>query len=92
MKLFPEVDDYKLSFAQALYKSGMYQEAQKACQNLDKPKYQQKIIQLQIAIMYEQDETHHMKSMNQQLGHETSERIIADGCLLYKEDKFEEAR
>lgn len=33
-----------------------------------------------------------MKSLNQQLGTETPERIIADGCLLYKEDKFEEAR
>lgn len=33
-----------------------------------------------------------MKSLNQQLGTETPERIIADGCLLYKEDKYEEAR
>lgn len=64
VKLYPDVDNYKLSFAQALYKSGMYQEALKACQNLDRPEYQQKIIQLQIAIMYEQDETHHMKSLN----------------------------
>lgn len=26
------------------------------------------------------------------MGHDTPERVIADACLLYKEDKYEEAR
>ena len=31
VKLYPDVDNYKLAFAQSLYKSGMYQDALKAC-------------------------------------------------------------
>lgn len=31
VKLYPDVDHYKLAFAQSLYKSGMYQDALKAC-------------------------------------------------------------
>ena len=43
VKVYPEVDEYKLYYAQALHKAGSYPEALKACQNIDNPSYAQKV-------------------------------------------------
>ena len=37
VKLYPDNDDYRLYYAQALYKSGQYIAAQKACASIDNP-------------------------------------------------------
>jgi hypothetical protein len=33
----PEVQEYKLYYAQSLFKAGLYEPAMKACQNVDQP-------------------------------------------------------
>lgn len=92
VKVYPEVDDYKLYYAQSLHKAGMYPEALKACQSIENPAYAQKVNMLQVSIMYEQEEVQHAKTMLNQISASSVETIIAQGCLLYKEGNYEEAR
>eukprot|EP00331_Platyophrya_macrostoma_P015029 CAMPEP_0176475864 /NCGR_PEP_ID=MMETSP0127-20121128/43835_1 /TAXON_ID=938130 /ORGANISM="Platyophrya macrostoma, Strain WH" /LENGTH=619 /DNA_ID=CAMNT_0017871491 /DNA_START=108 /DNA_END=1967 /DNA_ORIENTATION=+ len=88
---YPEVDDYKLYYAQSLHKEGLYDEALKACQSLDNPAYQQKLLLLQTCIKYEQEELQFAKSLIQQAS-DDPDMIINEGCVLFKENKFDEAR
>lgn len=54
-KMCPEVDEYKLYYAQALFKAGHYEPALKACQNVaDSVELGQRVLSLQAAIKYEQ--------------------------------------
>ena len=41
--LNPEVEDYKLYYAQALYKAGLYDESMKQSCQIDNPTYQTKV-------------------------------------------------
>lgn len=91
-KFYPDVDTYKLYHAQSLYKAGLYTEAQKVAQQIENQEYADKILQLQIAIQYELEEISHAKSLISQLASDASEATIAHGCMLFKEEKFEEAR
>lgn len=91
-KFYPEVDSYKLYHAQSLYKAGLYTEAQKVAQQIENPEYADRILQLQIAIQYELEEISHAKSLISQMPPDSAEMIIAQGCLLFKEEKYEEAR
>lgn len=43
MKLYPEVEQYKVYFAQSLYKAGMYPESIKACTNVESEEYDSKV-------------------------------------------------
>jgi tetratricopeptide repeat protein 30 len=47
-KLFPGVDEYKISYAQSLYKAGMYPEAMRAAVRVDNPQYAQRMLSLQV--------------------------------------------
>ena len=92
MRYHPDVDDYKIYYAHCLYKEGLYDEALKACQNVENPEHQQKLILLQSSIRYENDEIQHAKSLLRQADETDPDIIVADACLLYKEGKYEEAR
>jgi len=92
VKVYPEVDDYKLYYAQALHKACMYPEALKACQSIENQAFAQKVNMLQVAIMYEQEEVQHAKSLLNQVPGSAVDMIVAQGCLLYKEGKYEDAR
>ncbi|KAI8492712.1 Tetratricopeptide repeat protein 30A [Branchiostoma belcheri] len=90
-QLHPEVDDYKLYHAQALYKACMYQEATKATFTLESPAYQAKILKLQAAIKYGEEDLSGAKSLVEQGPSEDPDTDINLGCLLYKEGRYEEA-
>jgi tetratricopeptide repeat protein 30 len=34
----------------------------------------------------------HAKSLITQMPHDAPERLVAEGCILYKEEKYEEAK
>ncbi|KAJ3209193.1 Tetratricopeptide repeat protein 30A [Dinochytrium kinnereticum] len=91
VRAFPEVDDYRLYYAQSLHKSGQYQAAQKACSTVDSPEYSQKLIKLQAAIKYEMDDLSGCKLLIDQCQLDDQDTIVNQACLLYKEGKFEEA-
>ena len=91
-KFFPEVDQYKMYHAQALFKAAMYQEAQKVCQSIENQDYADKILQLQISIQYELEEISHAKTLLSQMPHDSTEALVANGCMLFKEEKYEDAK
>lgn len=41
--MHPEIEDYKLYYAQALYKACLYQEAMKVACQIDNPEYQSQV-------------------------------------------------
>ena len=86
------MDRYKLYYAESLYKAGLYNEALKASQSLESPDFEHQVSMLQVAIFYEQEEISHAKSMLSQVPAEAVETEVAEGCLLFKEGNFEEAR
>ena len=94
-KFFPDCDsfnNYKLYHAQSLFKAGMYQEALKVLLQIDSADYADRILQLQCAIQYELEEIAQAKSFIGQLPPESAEALVAQGCMLYKEENYEDAK
>jgi tetratricopeptide repeat protein 30 len=56
LKFHPDVDEYQIYYAQSLYKAGLYPEATKAAVRVENVAYHQRLIMLQAAIKYEQDD------------------------------------
>lgn len=70
----------------------MYEQALKVCQSIENPNLQDKITKLQIAIQYELEEVSHARTLAEQLESTSADAIITEGCFLFKEEKYEEAR
>ncbi|XP_053323684.1 tetratricopeptide repeat protein 30A [Spea bombifrons] len=90
-QISPEVEEYKLYYAQSLYKACMYPEAMKATFQLDSPAYQSKMLKLQASIKYAEEDLSGAKSMVEQIPSDDPDSDINLGCLLYKEGQYEEA-
>uniref|UniRef100_A0A3Q2CFI5 Tetratricopeptide repeat protein 30 n=1 Tax=Cyprinodon variegatus TaxID=28743 RepID=A0A3Q2CFI5_CYPVA len=103
-QLHPEVEEYKLYYAQSLYKAGAYPEATKASFVLDNPSSQSKMVKLQACIKYCEEDysaaklrlTLHLslslsQSLLEQLPKEDPDYVYNMGCLLYQDGKYEEA-
>lgn len=54
--MYPDQDQYKLYFAQSLYKCGLNSEAMKICSQIETPSLQFKVIKLQSAIKYAEED------------------------------------
>ncbi|CAL1529886.1 unnamed protein product [Lymnaea stagnalis] len=89
--LHPEVEDYRLYYAQSLHKACLYQEAMKVACQIDSPKYQGQITKLQAAIKYGEEDLPGAKSLVEQCPADDPDTEINFGCLLYKEKRYEEA-
>jgi len=86
MKMCPEVDEYKLYYAQSLFKAGLYEPALKACQNVaDNPELATRVLSLQAAIKYEQDDLMNTKALIDQLPPEEADTLINQACVIFKE-------
>jgi hypothetical protein len=48
-KICPGVDEYKIYYAQSLYKAGMYPEAMRAAVRVENPQYGQRMLMLQVS-------------------------------------------
>lgn len=70
----------------------MYAEAGKVASQIEDPQYADKVVQIQMHIQYELEEMAHAKSLIGQLSPESAEAIVAQGCILYKEEKYEQAK
>ncbi|KAJ3291276.1 Tetratricopeptide repeat protein 30A [Blyttiomyces sp. JEL0837] len=91
VRAFPDVDEYRLYYAQALYRSGQYQPSQKACQTVESPEFAQKLVKLQAAIKYEMDDLAGCKLLIDQCPQDDIDTMVNQACLLFKESKYEEA-
>ncbi|KAG8187859.1 hypothetical protein JTE90_001232 [Oedothorax gibbosus] len=87
----PEVDDYKLYYAQSLYQACLYQEAMKVTCQIENPDYQTKIVKLQAAIKYGEEDLAAAKGLVDQSPSGDPDTEVNLGCLLFKEGRYEEA-
>ena len=85
MKMCPEVESYKFSYAQSLFKAGMYEPALKACQMVEGPELQERVLTLQAAIKYEQDDLMNTKSLIEQCPPDEADTLVNHACVMYKE-------
>ncbi|KAK9534531.1 hypothetical protein VZT92_006971 [Zoarces viviparus] len=90
-QLHPEVEEYKVYYAQSLYKAGAYPEATKASFMLDNPSSHTKMVKLQACIKYCEEEYPAAKSLLEQLPQEDPDYVYNTGCLLFQDGKYEEA-
>ncbi|XP_029789157.1 tetratricopeptide repeat protein 30A-like [Suricata suricatta] len=101
-QLHPELEQYRLYQAQALYKACLYPEATRvAFLLLDNPAYHNRVLRLQAAIKYSEGDLPGAKSLVEQLlggegaedsgGENEPDGQVNLGCLLYKEGQYEAA-
>ncbi|XP_016522708.1 intraflagellar transport protein 70A isoform X2 [Poecilia formosa] len=90
-QLHPEVEEYKLYYAQSLYKAGAYSEATKASFVLDNPSSHTKMVKLQACIKFCEEDYSAAKLLLEQLPQDDPDYVYNMGCLLYQEGKYEEA-
>ncbi|XP_072037148.1 intraflagellar transport protein 70A-like [Amphiura filiformis] len=91
MQLCPEVESYKVYYAQALYHACMYPEAMKATFQVETQEYQPKMTKLQAAIKYGEEDLPAAKSLVEQCPSDDPDTEVNLGCLLFKEGRYEQA-
>ncbi|CAE8596980.1 unnamed protein product, partial [Polarella glacialis] len=87
----PEVDEYKVYHVQSLMKAGLYEEASQACTTVENPDFTERVMLLQAAISYEQDEVQLARSILDQCSPDAEEKQVFEGALLWKEKRHVEA-
>ncbi|XP_015778261.1 PREDICTED: tetratricopeptide repeat protein 30A-like [Acropora digitifera] len=76
---------------QSLYKAFMYPEAMKATFQIENPTYHSRVLKLQAAIRYGEEDLQGAKSMVEQCPSDDPDTEVNLGCLLYKEGRYSEA-
>ncbi|KAI5746150.1 hypothetical protein M8J77_000393 [Diaphorina citri] len=87
--LYPEEQDYKLYYAQCLYHACLYDEALKVSNSIESPAYHDRVCKLQAAVRYCQEDLSGALSLLS--GCQDSDLDVNQGCILYKEGKYDEA-
>ena len=92
MKMCPDVEEYKLYYAQALFKAGLYEPAQKACQAVaDSPVLGHRVTMLQAAIKFEQDDLMNTRALVDQCPMDDADTLVNQACIIYKEAQAQDA-
>ncbi|CAM9147920.1 unnamed protein product [Choristocarpus tenellus] len=91
VKVCPGVEEYQVYLAQSLYKAAMYPEATRAAVRVDSSQYQQRVLALQSAIKYEQDDLPACKSLIDQCLSDDPDTIISYASIAFKEGDYEDA-
>mmetsp|Transcript_1766 Transcript_1766/g.3945 ORF Transcript_1766/g.3945 Transcript_1766/m.3945 type:complete len:648 (-) Transcript_1766:178-2121(-) len=87
----PESDEYKVYHIQALLKSGQYEEASQVSTSVENPEFTERVMLLQAAIAYEQDEVQAARSILDQCNPLAEEKQVFEGALYWKEHRYPEA-
>jgi tetratricopeptide repeat protein 30 len=88
----PDSDEYKIYYAQSLYKAGMHADASRAAVRIENEQYQQRILMLQAIIKYEQDELEACKGFLDQSVNDDPDVVVNYANVAFKEGKYDEAR
>ena len=88
----PDVEDYKLYYAQSLYKAGLFPDAVRAAIRVEGEQYAQRVLMLQSVIKYEQDELSASKGYLDQCHSDDPDVIVNYAAIAFKEGNFESAR
>ncbi|XP_076749464.1 tetratricopeptide repeat domain 30 [Xylocopa sonorina] len=91
VQLCPNESIYKLYHAQSLHQACMYQEAWTICSNIiNQDNLEFKVKKLQAAIKYGQEDMVAAKNLVDQCPVDDVDTEINLGCLLYKEEQYEQ--
>ncbi|KAJ9534365.1 hypothetical protein QJQ45_016062, partial [Haematococcus lacustris] len=90
VKQFPENQEYKLYYAQSLYKAGQFPEASKAASKVEG--HSKAVTTLLVANAYEQDDLIGCRRQLDRCPAEDPDTMVNIGCVMYKEGQFEVAR
>jgi len=85
------VEEYRVYWAQAMFKSGQYDEAIKASHQITDPQYSLRMVHLRAAAEYQRDDLVATKKCVDQCIQSEPETVVAHGCIAYKEAKYEYA-
>jgi tetratricopeptide repeat protein 30 len=92
LKYYPEVTEYRMYYAQSLYKAELYDEALRASNAIDKPEFIHQRSMMQFAIKYQKNDlVESTKILNNSYA-DRQDTAICQGCILYREGKYEEAK
>lgn len=91
MRLHPEINDYKLYYAQSQYKANCYPEATKCSCQIENPSYQARVTKLQAAIKYAEEDLPNAKTLVEQCSSDDPDTEFNMGCVLFKEHRYNEA-
>ncbi|XP_011644385.1 tetratricopeptide repeat protein 30A isoform X1 [Pogonomyrmex barbatus] len=92
VQLCPEENLYKLYYAQSLHQACMFPEAWTICSSIiNQSNMEFKIKKLQAAIKYGQEDMVAAKNLVDQCPADDVDTEINLGCLLYKEEQYEQA-
>lgn len=83
--------EYKLSYAQSLFQSGLFEEAFKITTTIESPELKEKILQLQCAIRYFNEEYSSTQTLLAQRNPYHESTLNDEGCLLYQANVFDDA-
>ena len=92
LTICPDVEEYKLYYAQSLYKAGMFSDATKAAVRVESEQYRQRRIMLQAIIKYNQDDFVSSRSLLDQCQQDDTDVLKNNAAIAYKQGKFELAR
>lgn len=87
----PDVEEYKINQVQSLMKASLHDEASQVCTTIENPEFTERVMLLQAAISYEQDEVQLARSILDQCSPDAEERQVFEGALLWKEKRHTEA-
>uniref|UniRef100_A0A3Q3KK93 Tetratricopeptide repeat protein 30 n=1 Tax=Monopterus albus TaxID=43700 RepID=A0A3Q3KK93_MONAL len=99
-QLHPDVEEYKVYYAQSLYNAGAYPEATKASFLLDNPSSHTKVQHVHTTGLKKQDKIKTLyysngllsaQSLLEQLPPDDPDYVYNVGCLLYQDEQYEEA-
>jgi tetratricopeptide repeat protein 30 len=92
VKTHPDVEQYRLYYAQSLYKAGNYLEASKACSGIESDEYMQRVQKIQAYAHYEAGDLTATKAHAEKCLQADPDTMVLQGCILYKEENFEDSR
>ncbi|KAH8861620.1 Tetratricopeptide repeat protein [Schistosoma japonicum] len=90
-QLFPEVDEYRLYFAQSLYKADLFEAALKAIAQIENSNFKERCTKLLAAIHYGEGNLPSSRSLIEQNSPGDTDTIVNLGCLLYREGDYAKA-
>lgn len=88
----PDVEEYKLYYAQSMYKAGLYPEAMKAAIRVEGEQLSQRVLMLQSIIKYEQDELPASKGFLDKCHNEDPDIVVNYAAVSFKEGNYADAR
>ena len=91
VQLNPNNDSYKLHLAHCQYKTEQYYEAMRTSSSVQGSSYKSQTSLLQAAIRYAEEDIQSAKSILADADQEDIDIMMDTACILYKEDRFEEA-